>query len=259
MRYLLFIILFAGLFLQSFCIAQESYQDVVYLKNGGIMRGNIIEMIPEKSLKLRMRDGNVHVFTMVEIERVSKETATTEIHTREPQDNIESWYLYFALGYGKPYYPDPLQEVLDMLNSIPNVSHVSISIEIPGIYFPLHNNKTILGGSLNGIGDRYEVSSSGNSMQINQYFFSFSCVHFLTGNIGDGLFIRGDAGLAWMNVQSSSGISVNSESGYGFLFGGGYSLPLSNETRISFNLNYGIRQIESESYGALSINVGVLL
>jgi hypothetical protein len=243
--------------LSSLSIAQEVYQDVVYLKNGGIMRGTIIELIPEQSVKIKTSDGNVYVYAMSEIEKINKENVSKLIDLEVEKNNIESWYLYFALGYGEAYYPGILQEMMDRLSSIPEVSHVSISLEIPGIYWPLHNNKTILGMSLNGIADRYEVS--GNSMQINQYFISFSSMHFLTGDIGDGLYIRGDAGLAWMNVQNSSGSSANSEAGYGLLVGGGYSLPVSNETRLTFNINYGIRQIESESYGALSINLGVLL
>lgn len=256
MRYLISILV-AGVLLSSVCLAQKTQQDVVYLKNGGIMRGTIIEMIPEKSVKLQTSDGNVHVFEMGEIERITKEESLTEPEKQEPQDRIESWYLYFALGYGKAYYPDALQEAVDELSSISGVSHVGISIEIPGVYWPLRNKHTILGGSLNGIGDRYE--GSGNSIQINHYLLSFSAMHFLTGEVGDGIFIRGDAGIAWLNVETSSGGSSSSNSGFGCLFGGGYSFAVSNETRIMVNLNYSSRWVESETYGALSINIGVLL
>jgi len=256
MRYLIGI-LAVGLILTSFCPAQESYEDVVYLKNGGIMHGKIIEMIPEKSVKLQTRDGNVHVFEMAEIERIKKETVPSDTVAQEPRNKIESWYLYFALGYGKAYYPDPLQLTVDALGSISGVSHVSISLDVPGVYWPLHNKHTILGGSLNGIGDRYEIS--GSSMQINHYLLSLSSLHFLTGEIGDGVFLRGDVGMAWINVQSSLGLLSTSSAGIGILLGGGYSFPVSNETRITVNLNYCVRWVESESYRALSINVGVLL
>jgi hypothetical protein len=246
-----------GLFLTTFCLAQNADQDVVYLKNGGIMHGKVIELIPEKSVKLQTSDGNIQVFTMAEIESIKKETIPAEVVLPEPRNKIESWYLYFALGYGRSYYPDPLQGIVDDLGSLPGVSHVGISLEVPGVYWPLHDNHTLLGGSLNGIGDRYELS--GNSIQINQYLFSFSSMHFLTGEIGDGFFLRGDVGIAWLNVQSSPGGSSSSNSGFGILLGGGYSIPVSNETRITVNLNYSSRRVESQSYGALSFNVGVLL
>jgi hypothetical protein len=153
MRYFI-TILAAGLILTSICLAQGSYQDAVYLKNGGIMRGTIIEMIPGKNVKLQTRDGNVHVFDMAEIERITKEAAPSDTVAQEPRNKIESWYLYFALGYGKAYYPDPLQRAVDELGSNSTVSHVGISLEVPGVYWPLHNNHTILGASLNGIADR---------------------------------------------------------------------------------------------------------
>ena len=51
------------------------YQDVVYLKNGSIIRGMIIEQIPNKSIKIQTKDGNVFVFEMDEIEKITKEVS----------------------------------------------------------------------------------------------------------------------------------------------------------------------------------------
>lgn len=63
-------ILFAGFALN----AQEQMRDVVYLKNGGITKGIIIELNPNESLKVQMADGSVFVYKMDEVERVEKET-----------------------------------------------------------------------------------------------------------------------------------------------------------------------------------------
>lgn len=49
------------------------YQDVVYLKNGGIVRGVIIESIPNVSLKIETSDRSVFVFTYDEIIKITKE------------------------------------------------------------------------------------------------------------------------------------------------------------------------------------------
>ena len=54
---------------------RPEYQDVVYLKNGSIIRGMIIEQIPNKSIKIQTKDGNVFVFEMDEIEKITKELA----------------------------------------------------------------------------------------------------------------------------------------------------------------------------------------
>jgi hypothetical protein len=47
--------------------------EVVYLKNGGVIRGIIIEQIPNEKLKIQTKDGNVFVFLYSEIEKITKE------------------------------------------------------------------------------------------------------------------------------------------------------------------------------------------
>ena len=67
-----FVLLLLVLF-SSLVYAQRDYQDVVYLKNGSIIRGVIIEQVPNKSIKIETRDRNVFVFQMDEIEKITKE------------------------------------------------------------------------------------------------------------------------------------------------------------------------------------------
>jgi len=52
---------------------KKEYQDVVYLKNGSIIRGMIIEQIPNKTLKIQTRDRSVFVYKYDEIEKITKE------------------------------------------------------------------------------------------------------------------------------------------------------------------------------------------
>lgn len=47
--------------------------DVVYLKNGSIIKGTIIEQVPNVSLKIETRDGSVFVYKIEEIEKMTKE------------------------------------------------------------------------------------------------------------------------------------------------------------------------------------------
>ena len=51
-------------------------EDVVYLKNGEIVRGTIIEQIPGESLEIQTQDGSVSVYSMDEITKIVKEPAT---------------------------------------------------------------------------------------------------------------------------------------------------------------------------------------
>ena len=54
--------------------ATQQLIDVVYLKNGSIMKGTIIEQLPNVQIKLQSKDGSVIVYKMDEIEKILKES-----------------------------------------------------------------------------------------------------------------------------------------------------------------------------------------
>lgn len=54
--------------------AQQSIESV-YLKNGSIIKGTIIEEIPNVSLKIQTNDGSLFVYKMSEVEKITKEKA----------------------------------------------------------------------------------------------------------------------------------------------------------------------------------------
>lgn len=76
-------------FLTFPAFAQES-EDVVYLKNGSIIRGQITEIIPNEKLKIQTRDGNLLVFTMDEVEKITKEPFNPQVRRNPPRPNMFS-------------------------------------------------------------------------------------------------------------------------------------------------------------------------
>ena len=50
----------------------QNYQDVVYLKNGSVIRGVVVEQVPGVSLKVQTADGNMFVYEMSEVEKMPK-------------------------------------------------------------------------------------------------------------------------------------------------------------------------------------------
>lgn len=76
-RFILLLVL-----LSSYLFAQDNYVDVVYLKNGSVIRGIITEQIPNKSIKIITKDQNVFVFKIEEVEKITKEKMT---ETATPQ------------------------------------------------------------------------------------------------------------------------------------------------------------------------------
>ena len=53
--------------------AQQQMQDVVYLKNGSIIRGTIIKQVPGISIIIQTKDGNQFVYRISDIQEIKKE------------------------------------------------------------------------------------------------------------------------------------------------------------------------------------------
>ncbi len=85
-----------------FGYSQANMEDVVYLKNGNILRGTIIEHVPNKSIKLQMMDRSVNNFTYDEIEKMEQEPRpVTKVATLPAGPGFKSsGYLFIAeLGF----------------------------------------------------------------------------------------------------------------------------------------------------------------
>jgi hypothetical protein len=80
----LLIIAFFTIFNSAF--GQNNMEDVVYLKNGSIIRGVIVEQVPNQSIKVQTKDRNVFVFKYDEIEKMTRENLPTESYVNELND-----------------------------------------------------------------------------------------------------------------------------------------------------------------------------
>lgn len=124
-------------------IAQQNYDDVVYLKNGSIIRGMIIEQIPNVSLKIQTKDNSVLVYNMEDVEKMTKEPVQENSSAQQNEYYgsekdpavavllsallpgagqyynedvtkgvvmtslyVAGWALYFAAGYSEEWYED---------------------------------------------------------------------------------------------------------------------------------------------------------
>jgi hypothetical protein len=76
MKKIFLLMLFVLLLCQAVFAAQK--QDVVYLKNGSIIRGEITEQIPNVSIKIETKDGSVFVYKMSEVEKMTKKASKSE-------------------------------------------------------------------------------------------------------------------------------------------------------------------------------------
>lgn len=69
MAFAIMIMLSCGVF------AQEEWQDVLYLSNGSVVRGVIVEHQSEKTVKIQTDDGNLFIYSADEVEKITKEEA----------------------------------------------------------------------------------------------------------------------------------------------------------------------------------------
>ena len=76
-------LLLVALFLISLPLLAQKTDDVVYLKNGSIIRGKILEYDIEKQVKIQTSTGNIWVFRNTEIDRVTKEAPYREQYSNE--------------------------------------------------------------------------------------------------------------------------------------------------------------------------------
>ncbi len=60
-------------------VAQD-FEEVVYLKNGSVVRGLIVECVPGVSLQIQTRDGSTFVFRMDEVEKLTREFPERRYH-----------------------------------------------------------------------------------------------------------------------------------------------------------------------------------
>lgn len=115
---------FFALLLSGSLFAQDRYDDVVYLKNGGIIRGMIIEQVPNESLKIQTHVRNVFVYRMDEIQKITKEISTepgyADRRRREKltRDNIkQKGYLnILEITFGRDILDNHTTDVIDYYN-----------------------------------------------------------------------------------------------------------------------------------------------
>ena len=83
-RFLVFIL---GIVLSLSAMAQQ-WVEVVYLKNGSIIRGTVIEQSIGENNKIQTADGSIFVYPMSDVEKITKEQRAVTSSTRVQGSNV---------------------------------------------------------------------------------------------------------------------------------------------------------------------------
>jgi hypothetical protein len=177
------------------------------------------------------------------------------------RNHDESWYWGLNLGGGKISYQDPVQASVDGTSAVPGTDHATVYFDF---YFvgPLQDRKTAMGVSFGGIGDAFSNDARATKRSLMTSMLAFTTHHYFNSNIGDGLFGRADVGLASASETSeTAGVERDSDParGLGVRLGVGYSILLSNETRLPVLIQWQHASIENHSgSNALVFTAGLM-
>lgn len=90
--------------------AQNNMEDVVYLKNESVIRGIIIEQVPNVSVKIQTKDGSIFVFKYDEILKITKEIKPGAKVSNNPTEYRKKGFTNFTeftYGIGDGSYDLP--------------------------------------------------------------------------------------------------------------------------------------------------------
>ena len=75
-------LLFALLLASTFGSFAQDYQETVYLTDGSIIKGFILEQVPDDYLKIETASGKIYIIDMYEVEKITKERPRTRTQTQ---------------------------------------------------------------------------------------------------------------------------------------------------------------------------------
>ena len=88
---IIFSLLISALFIPNYTHAQEKTQDVIYLKSGSILHGEIINIKANESITLISNCGDTWVLDQQDIERITKELPTKPIFANDSLKQVISY------------------------------------------------------------------------------------------------------------------------------------------------------------------------
>ncbi len=128
----------------------NNLQDVIYLKNGGITRGTLLEFIPDSLIKIQTVDGNVFVYAMHDVAKYAKEPNfnQSQVALRRDTTGLKRGYygvVEYATGFSFGNAAGPFSTKLNFIRGYRVCPWFAAGAGIgmrlyveDGVYFPLY-------------------------------------------------------------------------------------------------------------------------
>jgi hypothetical protein len=125
----IFLLLITLLFTTNFAKAQKT-QDVVFLENGSILRGEIQDFSDSSKVRLLTADGSIWVFDTSE---VYKTMVMPSYHAKKPINHMKSGYFNttdFGILFGQGTYYSTQTASLNMINGYQINPHFAVGLGV---------------------------------------------------------------------------------------------------------------------------------
>lgn len=226
------IILFIAIvaFCTTSAFSQTSMQEAVYLKNGSVVKGIVIEQVPNEYVKVQTRDGSIFVYNANEIEKITKEPISNSSYYYEEYGR--KGFIGLSIG---PTFP------------IGDLSELPIGLNLSLIDFGyLFNRNFGVAGKWFGTAHVEEGASFGLGGLLVGPLLSTP----ITETINFEGKLLGGAGVF---VTSYDGDSETSD-GY-FAYDVGIGLRFNTKEKMSVLVNADL--IAAEEYKTINLSVGI--
>lgn len=209
--------------LVSFTANAQNYEDVVYLKNGSVIRGVIVEQVPYQTLKIQTKDGNIFVYNFSDIEKMTKEMpfATQKFYSL---NNDSETNVLQSTPFNKPKGYFGLVE-LGFAPSVNGYESLRINATIINGYRILPQFAIGVGIGLQGYAIDYGEMTIPIFAHLRSDFLNKKTSPFVAFNIGYNLSLDGYSGYyGGLMMEPSLGASFNVGHKYRMTAGLGFAV-----------------------------------
>jgi len=201
-------------------LAQRNIEDVLYLKNGSIIRGSIVELVPDSTLKIEIAGGSLLVYKASEIRLIAKE----EKAKKEKQKSIITNSHGFRFGMEGGW----------VVGSGDNENKSPLSLHMQGFYHFLPASALGIGAGL----EFFNTTQAPLYLDLRHYFNQRYYAPFLFVQ-GGYLFPVGPEHDVVSGYKSKGKTSFMVNPGLGFMF------PLSERSELTISISYRYQEVKS--------------
>ena len=222
-------------------LGAQEMEDVLYLKNGTVVRGMIVEQIPNQQVRIRTRDGSSYVYTFDLIARIAREPAAQEPTTMVPQ--MKHARKGFWIGFGGAFGS------LGVENGETRESSAAGTFRLGGTL----SQNLLLGVQV----DAWTKSVNNIEGTATLTFGTMTALIVFYPMSNGGLYLSGGVGVATLTGEiNSGGVGISeTRGGFGGVIGMGYDVRLGRAFSLTPYVNFSAGNINLDGGESLGVNL----